>query len=70
MGQRKASDASAFIKYLTENTNGEMARLPSLPEISKELGLSVPTLREQMEVARVMGFSEAKPRMGIRRLAY
>lgn len=45
-------------------------RLPSLNELSNELGISVARLREQMEVARAMGLVDVKPRTGIRRLPY
>lgn len=45
-------------------------QLPSLNEVSKELGLSVALLREQLEVARAIGLVEVRPRTGIRRLPY
>src|SRR3989304_374173 len=45
-------------------------RLPPLNELSKKLGVSVATLREQMEGARTLGLVEARPRTGIRRLPY
>ncbi len=44
--------------------------LPSLTELSKELGVSVASLREQLEVAEAMGLVEVRPRTGIRRLPY
>jgi DNA-binding FadR family transcriptional regulator len=61
-----------FIEYLAKNQNGENAspRLPSLNALSKELGVSVSRLREQMEVARALGFVEVRPRTGIRRQPY
>jgi len=45
-------------------------QLPSLNKISQELGVSVATLREQLEVARAIGLVEVKPRTGIRRLPF
>jgi DNA-binding FadR family transcriptional regulator len=62
---------SDFLRYLA-SLNGEAGfdRLPSLSELSKELGVSVAGLREQMEVARALGLIEARPRTGIRRLPY
>jgi DNA-binding FadR family transcriptional regulator len=45
-------------------------RIPSLTSLSKELGVSVARLREQLEVAKALGFVEARPRTGIRRLPY
>lgn len=61
-----------FLEYLVSTTKGDGVtdRLPSLNELSKELGLSVSRLREQLEVARAMGLVEARPRTGIRRLPY
>jgi DNA-binding FadR family transcriptional regulator len=64
--------SSDFLNYLaTTNTNGEdCERLPSLQALSKELGVSVSSLREQMEVARALGLVEARPRTGLRRLPF
>jgi DNA-binding FadR family transcriptional regulator len=49
---------------------GETQQMPSLNEVSKELGTSVASLREQLEVAKALGFVDARPRTGIRRLPY
>jgi DNA-binding FadR family transcriptional regulator len=46
------------------------ARLPSLNELSDQLGVSVSRVREQLEVARALGWVEVRPRTGIRRLPY
>ena len=64
--------SSEFLDYLVASPAGEerSLRLPSLGELSQELQVSVSTLREQMEVARALGFVEARPRTGIRRLPY
>lgn len=61
-----------FLDYLAGNGNGEdvFPRLPPLTTLSKELGVSVSRLREQMEVARALGFVEVRPRTGIRRRPY
>lgn len=67
------NNASDFIDYLIASaTEGEPEsdRLPSLNAISRELGISVARLREQLEVARALGFVEVRPRTGIRRLPY
>ena len=61
---------SAFTQYLVERCPNEGERLPSLADLSRQLGLSVATLREQLEVARALGFVEVKPRIGIRTLPY
>lgn len=62
---------SEFLNYLITVGNRQNGnRLPSLVEISEELGISVASLREQMEVARAMGLVDAKPKTGIRLLPY
>jgi DNA-binding FadR family transcriptional regulator len=68
-------NSSEFLTYLAacpsigEAANSE-PHLPSLHEISKQLGVSVASLREQLEVARALGLVEVRPRTGIRRLHY
>jgi DNA-binding FadR family transcriptional regulator len=77
--------SSAFLQYLARymppsgsavngaaanGSNAGSAQLPSLSEVSKELGVSVALLREQLEVARAIGLVEVRPRTGIRRLPY
>lgn len=64
--------SSDFLTYLAETSreDEECERMPSLQVLSKQLGVSVSSLREQMEVARALGLVEAKPRRGLRRLEY
>lgn len=64
---------SEFFDFLIASaTEGESGsdRLPSLNTLSQELGVSVARLREQLEVAKALGFVEVRPRTGIRRLPY
>lgn len=66
---------SEFLQYLATHKNGQAQcadpdRLPSLEELSAEIGVSIPKLREQMEAARQLGLVEARPRTGIRRKPY
>jgi DNA-binding FadR family transcriptional regulator len=61
---------SEFLRYLLTRGCEPGAKLPSLDEISAEIGISVGKLREQFEVARVLGLVEASPRRGIRCLPY
>lgn len=62
---------SELLDYLAEkNLQQTTAQLPNLNEISKELGISVARLREQLEVAKALGLVEAKPRVGLRKLPY
>lgn len=58
---------SDFLKYLIDNHVEPGDRVPTLNEISAELGLSVGKLREQLEVARALGFVSVRTRKGIRR---
>jgi DNA-binding FadR family transcriptional regulator len=64
--------SSDFLNYLAETyqVDEDCERLPSLLDLSKQLGVSVSSLREQMEVGRALGLVEAKPRTGLRRLPY
>jgi DNA-binding FadR family transcriptional regulator len=61
---------SEFLRYLAEREETNGGQLPALNELSRELGLSVATLREQLEVARALGLVEVRPRTGTRRLPY
>jgi len=65
--------SSDFLNYLVASppNNGDaVPTIPSLSELSKELGVSVASLREQLEVAEALGLVEVRPRTGIRRLPY
>ena len=64
-----------LIKYLAEkardvNKNGANNRIPSLTELGKEQGVSISYLREQLGVARTLGFVEVRPKTGINILPY
>jgi len=51
--------------------NGEDAvDIPPLKTLSKQTGVSVTSLREQLSVARAFGFVDVRPHRGIRRLPY
>ncbi len=60
---------SEFMRYLAAHPQAE-ENLPALTSLSAELGVSVASLREQLEVARALGLVEVRPRTGIRRLPY
>ncbi len=71
--------ASEFMDYLaayqTGTTNGsfaapDLSHLPPISELSKQLGLSVAILREQLEAAKAIGLVDVRPRTGIRLLPY
>ncbi len=67
--ERVSPEISEFLRYLASHEEAE-GNLPSLTELSRELGISVAGLREQLEVARALGLVEVRPRTGTRRLAY
>jgi DNA-binding FadR family transcriptional regulator len=66
------SHVSPFLSYLAKHSNGadDPNRVPNLSDLSKTLDMSVPKLREQLEVARALGFVDVRPGAGIRRLPY
>ena len=57
------------MRYLAAHPQAE-ENLPALTSLSGELGVSVASLREQLEVARALGLVDVRPRTGIRRLPY
>ena len=57
---------SDFLSYLANQCQKGVETLPSLSALSKQLGMSVSTLREELQVARAMGLVEVKPRVGIK----
>ena len=61
---------SDFLRYLLAQSYESGDRLPSLQDLSAEIGVSVGKLREQLEVARMLGLVEARPRRGIIRTDY
>ncbi len=63
---------SEFLKYLAsmDCAEGGNERLPALADLSKELEISIASLREQLEVARALGVVEVRPKTGIRRQEY
>lgn len=66
---RFSPDISEFLRYLA--THEEVAQgIPSLKKLSEKLGVSLASLREQLEVARALGLVEIKPRLGMKRRDY
>lgn len=66
---RLSPDISEFMRYLATHTEVDHG-LPSLKDLSDQLGLSLASLREQLEVARALGLVEVRPRLGTRRREY
>lgn len=68
--QSSKNDLSEFLSYLAAIPEDGDQRIPPLNILSQQLGISVATLREQLEVARMLGVVEVKPKAGIRKLPY
>ena len=62
-------ESSEFLRYLSRRPRTE-ERLPALTQLSRELGISVGALREQLEVARALGLVDVRPGTGMRRRPY
>ncbi|RPI94909.1 MAG: FadR family transcriptional regulator [Chloroflexi bacterium] len=67
--ERISPDISEFLRYLAAHEEMENG-LPPLKKLSLELGVSLASLREQLEVARALGLVDVKPRLGMRRRTY
>jgi DNA-binding FadR family transcriptional regulator len=68
--ERISPDISEFLRYLAAHEEAD-GGLPTLNDLSVELGISLASLREQLEVARALGLVEVKPgRGGTRRRSY
>lgn len=67
--ERFSSDISEFLRYLATHEEVEQG-IPSLKKLSEKLGVSLASLREQLEVARALGLVEIKPRLGMKRRDY
>ena len=65
-----SGNLSVFMQYLAAQCRDEANHLPTLAELSATLGVSVATLREQLEVARALGLVEVRPRTGIKLVPY
>lgn len=61
--ERISPNISEFLKYLASHQEAENG-LPTLNELSQELGVSVASLREQLEVARALGLVDVRPGRG------
>src|SRR5688572_15183481 len=67
--ERVSPNISGFLRYLAAHPEAD-DKLPSLNDLSKELNISVASLREQLEVARALGVIEVRQKTGSRRLKY
>jgi DNA-binding FadR family transcriptional regulator len=67
--ERLSPDISEFLRYLASHEEVKNG-IPSLKKLSIELGVSLASLREQLEVARALGLVEVRPRLGTKRRDY
>jgi DNA-binding FadR family transcriptional regulator len=70
MAVNLTSRDSELLAYLGERKFEPGERLPAIPSLALELGLSTGKLREQLEVARMLGLVDVRPKLGIRAAAY
>lgn len=63
-------ELSEFLNYLATLPPEQGDRIPSLSELSHTLGISIATLREQLEIGRLLGVVDVKPKAGIKKLPY
>jgi DNA-binding FadR family transcriptional regulator len=56
---------SEFLEYLASCPSVVEEKLPTMNELAEMLGMSISKLREQIEVARTLGWVEVRPRRGI-----
>jgi DNA-binding FadR family transcriptional regulator len=55
---------SDILRYIVEHELRPGDRLPTIAELSQELGVSVSKIREEMAVARALGVVQIRPRSG------
>jgi DNA-binding FadR family transcriptional regulator len=61
---------SDLLQFLADRGNSDGERLPAIPQLAADLGISTGKLREQLEVARAMGLVDVRPKIGIRTRQY
>lgn len=62
--------SSELLRYLAEHAGEPDDHTPAIHELARLLAISPGKLREQLEVARVLGLVDVRPKTGIRRRAY
>jgi DNA-binding FadR family transcriptional regulator len=67
--ERVSPQISEFMRYLASQPEAD-GGLPSMPDLGRELGLGLPTVREQVQIARALGLVDVRPRTGTRRRPY
>lgn len=59
-----------LIQYLLDKSNHSSKVIPPINQISQDLGISTSSLREQIELLKLIGAISAKPRKGLQLLEY
>ena len=57
---------SELLDYVLTRAREPGSRLPSIHDLSRQLGISPAKLREQLQVARALGIVDVRPKTGIR----
>lgn len=68
--QSLSNQLSNFLSFIAQEKADGNESLPSLSDLSQSLGVSVSALREELQVARVLGMVDVRPRTGIKCLPY
>jgi DNA-binding FadR family transcriptional regulator len=63
------NELSPVLKYIAEATRQDEP-IPSISELSSQLGISTASVREQLEVPKELGFVEVRTRTGIQKRAF
>lgn len=63
-------NSSEFLAHLISIGAKAGERLAAIPDLARDLGVSTPKLREQVEVAQALGLIEIRPKTGIRVLSF
>lgn len=63
------TDKNELLDYLAKSVV-ENTTIPSIPELSRQLGISPASIREQLEVAKRLGVVEVRPKVGIQPRAF
>ena len=60
------NELSPVLKYIADATRQDES-IPSISELSSQLGISTASVREQLEVPKALGFVEVRTRTGIQK---
>lgn len=61
---------SSVLRYIVDKGHKPGDQLPTIQQISREMGISIAKMREELEIARALGVVEVKPGRGTRVTEY